>query len=153
MRLACAVLGLVVAWARPARADGSMLNFSVGPVFAIKLNGAGEWPAVIGLEGGVGIGPERINLGFEHRADHDAGYAEFDPWFVIGGTVGVAVDDDGTRHVVAGAWEGIPVAGFEGSCNEWQDMVTLAGGYRYTGVHELYLTIKAGRIDGSICNH
>jgi hypothetical protein len=150
MRLVVLAVVLVAAFASPARADGDLLNFSIGPVFALKLSGPGSSP-VIGIEAGVGYGPERINLGFEHRSDHDAGYVELDPWYIIGGTLGIAIDDENKAHGVGGVWEGIPVAGFEGGCSGWQNMVTLAGGYRYTGVHELFLTLKAGRIDGKVC--
>ena len=31
------------------------------------------------------------------------------------------------------------------------EQLTLAGGYRYAGRHELYFTLKAGRMDGSVC--
>ncbi|HTL32052.1 MAG TPA: hypothetical protein VL326_02940 [Kofleriaceae bacterium] len=147
-----AVLALATLVALPSRAhaDGDLLNYSIGPVFGIKLTGPGDWP-VIGLEAGVGYGPERINVGFEHRSDHDAGYIELDPWYIIGGSIGFAVDDENKAHGLAGLWEGVPVAGFDGGCNDWQNMTYIAGGYRYTGVHELFITIKAGRIDGSVC--
>jgi hypothetical protein len=150
MRLALLVGVFAVSWARPARADNDLANYSIGPVFAIKLGGHGDWP-VLGLEAGAGYGPERINLGFEHRADHDAGYIELDPWYIVGGSLGFAVDDEGKTHGVGGVWEGVPIAGFDGGCSGWQNMVTLAGGYRYTGVHELFVTVKAGRIDGKPC--
>lgn len=153
MRHVVLVVLLVAAFASPVRAeDGDLLNFSIGPVVGLKLSGKGDHPFIVGFEGGVGYGPERINLGFEHRADHDAGYVELDPWYIVGGTIGVAIDDENVTHAVAGVWEGFPVAGLDGgNCGDWRSVVTLAGGYRYTGVHELFVTIKAGRIHGTLC--
>src|ERR1043165_1755440 len=141
MRLVMLVVLALGVLSSPARADdGDLLNYSIGPLLGIKLSGPGDWP-IIGIEGGVGYGPERINVGFEHRSDHDAGYLEFDPWYIVGGSFGFAVDDENKTHGLAGIWEGVPVAAFNGGCNDWQNMVTLSGGYRYTGVHELFVTI------------
>ena len=51
---------------------------------------------------------------------------------------------------VLGIWEGLPLDN-HGGCSGWHDQITISGGYRYTGVHELYLTIKAGMMNGNVC--
>ncbi|HUS28619.1 MAG TPA: hypothetical protein VMZ53_08920 [Kofleriaceae bacterium] len=152
MRLVVLAVVLVAVFASPARADdGDLLNYSIGPVFGIKLSGPGDWP-VIGIEGGVGYGPERINVGFEHRSDHDVGYIELDPWYLIGASIGFTVNEKNETTGLFGLWEGLPLKGMDrGSCYGWRNMVTIAGGYRYTGVHELFVTVKGGRIDGQLC--
>jgi hypothetical protein len=151
MRLVVLAVVMIVAWPSSARADDDLLNFTIGPVFALRLSGPEGSKGVIGIEGGVGYGPERINIGFEHRSDHDVGYVEFDPWYIIGGTLGVAINDENEASGVFGVWEGLPIAGFEGSCSGWHNIATIAGGYRYTGVHELFVTLKAGRMNGNVC--
>jgi hypothetical protein len=151
MRLALLVLVLL---SNVARADdGDLANVLVGPVIGVRLSGGepGSSPLVVGLEGGVGYGPERVNVGFEHRSDHDFTYVEFDPWYIVGGSFGFGVDDNGDTHGVVGVWEGLPIIGNNASCNGWHTSVTIAGGYRYTGVHELYLTAKAGQMRGNVC--
>jgi len=145
------VIGVLVAMGSPARADNELANWLVGPVVGIRLSGPPNDRTIIGLEGGVGAGPERLNLGFEHRSDHDFGYLEIDPWYILGGTFGVGMDDAGKASAVLGVWEGIPIADNNASCTGWHSEITLAGGYRYTGVHELYITLKAGRMNGNVC--
>jgi len=152
MRLVVIVVVLLAAFASPARADDDLLNYTIGPVFAVRVGGhASGSAAIVGLEAGVGYGPERINIGFEHRSDHDAGYIEIDPWYLLGGSFGIAIDDTSKATAIGGVWEGLPIAGFGGNCSGWHNIATLAGGYRYTGVHELFVTIKAGRMDGNVC--
>lgn len=144
---------LVVTTTRANAGGDDLANWLVGPVVGIRLGharGASGSVAIVGLEGGVGYGPERINLGFEHRSDHDFGYIEIDPWYFFGGTLGFGINDDGNVDGVAGIWEGIPLSNFK-SCTDWHPQLTLSGGYRYTGVHELYLTIKAGEMHGNVC--
>jgi len=143
------VLVVVLAMPAVARADGDLENFLIGPVFGIVVGGKGG--AAIGVEGGAGLGPERINVGFDHRVGKDFFYAEIDPWLYLGGTLGVGIEGDGkTLHPVLGAWEGYPLI-MPSGCSDWGTAVTIAGGYRYTGVHELYLTIKAGQMHGNVC--
>ncbi|TMQ11935.1 MAG: hypothetical protein E6J91_21895 [Deltaproteobacteria bacterium] len=150
MRTLAITIALLVASGARAEADGT--NWLVGLVFGIRLNGPGGAGGVIGVEGGVGAGPERINLGFEHRAGKTLGYLEVDPWFVVGGTLGLAIDSDGNPEPVLGLWEGAPLK--LPSCGigreHYDTTISIAGGYRYTGVHELYITIKAG-ISQPIC--
>jgi hypothetical protein len=148
MRLALIVVVLAIAAApSPAHADDNLENWLIGPVLGVRLGGGGG--AILGVEGGGGFGPERFNLGFEHRSDHDVYYAEIDPWYLIGGTIGVGVTDKGDAVPVLGLWEGFPLNG--GSCTGWHDQLTISGGYRYTGVHELYVSVKAGRMQGEFC--
>jgi hypothetical protein len=128
---------------------GDSENWLIGPVIGLRLGGG--FGGVFGVEGGYGLGPERINLGFEHRADKMFYYVEADPWYLVGGTLGIGVEEDGRIRPVLGVWEGIPL-NFNGDCNGgWHTQLTLAVGYRYTGVHELYATVKAGRMNGDFC--
>jgi len=147
MRAAIVVLALLCC--RAASAGDSLENWLAGPVVGVKLGPHGG--LVIGVEGGGGVGPERFNLGFEHRDDHDVGYIEVDPWYLVGGTFGIGVQDDGKVKPVLGAWEAVPLAISGTGCDGWRQVIVLSGGYRYTGVHELYLSLKAGWMDGTIC--
>lgn len=142
--LAITVVCLLVSW-RPADADGT--NVLIGPVLGLRLGGPAGSVGVFGIEGGVGNGPERLNLGFEHRADKMFGYIELDPWLVLGASLGVGVDSDGNPQPVLGLWEGVPLKlpGCEISPGRYDTAVSIAAGYRYTGVHELYVTVKAGK--------
>ena len=133
--------------------DGDLTNFLVGPVLGVRIGGGepGTSPLILGVEGGAGYGPERFNLGFEHRSDHDFGYVEFDPWYILGGSFGFGVNENGETNGVIGVWEGLPIMGNDASCSGWHSSVTISGGYRYTGVHELYVSVKAGQMRGNIC--
>jgi hypothetical protein len=149
-----AVLHLVVALAaltatgHRAHADDNIMNFLVGPVLGVRLSGDSGERAVVGIEGGIGWGPERINLGVEHRADLWLYYAELDPWLLVGGSFGVGVDSAGDSHGIVGGWEGIPLGGEflhgHAGCPRHLSAITVATGLRYTGVLELYVTVKAG---------
>ena len=146
--MAAAAVAGMLALPSLARA-GDQENFLIGPLFGFVLGGKGG--AVFGIEGGAGVGPERVNLGYSHRQDKGLFYIELDPWLYVGGTLGIGVEDDGkTFHPVLGVWEGYPVIQ-PTSCSDWGNTVTIAGGYRYTGVHELYVTIKAGQMQGRFC--
>jgi len=132
-----------------AAEDGE--NWLVGPVLGVRLGAGAGSPLVFGAEGGYGLGPERFNLGFEYRSEKLFFYGELDPWYILGGSFGVGVDEDGEAHPVLGVWEGIPILPLSPPCSSWHNQVTLSGGYRYTGVHELYLSVKAGKLDGGFC--
>lgn len=148
MRAAIVVLSLL--WCGTANAGNNLANWLFGPVVGVQLGGKGG--IVLGVEGGGGYGPERFNLGFEHRAgDIDMGYIEVDPWYIVGGTFGFGVQNDGKVQPVLGFWEGLPVAESSTACDGWRRVITISGGYRYTGVHELYLSLKAGWMDGAVC--
>jgi len=139
---------IAVMIAAGARADAdSLRNALIGPVFGLRLGGHAGPRGVIGVEGGVGVGPERINLGFEYRDDKLFWYGELDPWYLIGVSLGIGVDSDGEAHGVLGVWEGVPLVlpGCEVRGDDFGRAVTLSGGYRWTGVHELYVSMKAGQ--------
>jgi hypothetical protein len=145
---ALVILAVVLA---PGIAAADTENWLAGPLLGVRL-GAGPGSALVfGVEGGLGVGPERFNLGFEHRSQKMFYYGEIDPWYVLGGTFGFGADEDGEVHPVLGVWEGLPILPKNLPCSGWFNLVTLSGGYRYTGVHELYLSVKAGRMNGSIC--
>lgn len=144
IRMLVMVVSLLVV--SPTRVDAEAKNWLVGPVLGIRLGGHAGSRGVLGIEGGVGFGPERVNLGVEQRDGKLFGYLELDPWLLIGASIGLGVDSDSQVHPVLGVWEGIPFKLGNDPCysNKYQAEVTVAVGYRYTGVHELYVTVKAG---------
>jgi hypothetical protein len=138
--------------ASPAAADGSWQNLLIGPLIGYRVGGPDGSRAIYGVEGGFGVGPERLNLGLETRNHVTFAYIEIDPWFVVGGSLGVGADSEGAVQPVLGLWEGLPIASFgRPDCviqrSATSSVVTLAFGYRYTGVHELYSTLKVGILD------
>ena len=131
-------------------AHAEIANVLVGPVLGIRLGGPPGDRLIIGVEGGAGWGPERFNLGFTRRLDKMFYYVELDPWYIVGASLGVGVDSEGQTYGVAGVWEGFPLVFPDCEGSGYFRAVTISGGYRYTGVHELYLTPKAG-VSESIC--
>jgi len=144
MRVIVITIALLVASSTGADADG--INVLAGPIIGLHFGGSSDSHSVFGIEGGVGLGPERANLGFEYRDRKSFGYIELDPWYILGVSLGAGIDSDGAFHPVAGIWEGIPLKfpDCEESSTRFQATVTLSAGYRYTGVHEIYLSLKAG---------
>lgn len=144
MRVLMIAIALLVISSTRVDADG--VNVLAGPVFGLHFGGATNSHSVFGFEGGAGLGPERVNLGFEYRDRKGFGYVELDPWYILGVSLGAGIDSDGALHPVGGIWEGIPLKfpDCEESNTGFQPTVTLSAGYRYTGVHEIYLSIKAG---------
>jgi len=148
--VAAIAVTLVATAAAPARAENNFMNFLVGPVIGFRISGpSSDDHAVLGVEGGIGWGPERINLGIDHRAGRSLYYIEFDPWLIVGGSFGLGVDSAGEQHGIIGLWEGVPLGGeflkhHVGCPSRFLSALTLAGGVRYTGVLEIYLTLKAG---------
>jgi hypothetical protein len=128
-----------------AHADsGQTRNFLAGPVLGVAF-GHHETSLVLGVEGGVGIGPERLNLGAVNRDRHGFVYLELDPWYIVGGSLGLGVDtDSGEVSGLVGVWEGVPVRGLDCNGLGYRFAATLSVGVRYTGVVELYVAPKVG---------
>ena len=100
---------------------------------------------------------------------HSANYAALEPWYLVGGTLGLSSDPyDGGHNAVLGLWEGGPLRSWEisrngvrqpeDSCDERSSnelMVTLAAGYRWmAGMHQFYITPKVGYLynkSGNFC--
>jgi hypothetical protein len=165
MRIGGTIVGLLVVAAvaavqpSSARADERRYeNVMVGPLFGFRLSGPSGHRGIIGVEGGVGLGPERLNGGHTWRRGETFTYVELDPWYLIGGTLGVGRASTGDWSPVIGVWEGIPILGGESNrhCDAvpddgWHATVTASAGYRYAGVHELYVTVKGGAMNGYVC--
>ncbi|HUQ01489.1 MAG TPA: hypothetical protein VM261_03290 [Kofleriaceae bacterium] len=151
MRRVAAILlaaGVVAAVAFPSTAHADEdWNWLVGPLVGVRLGGVKDGSrAIYGIEGGAGLGPERLNVGITRRLDQTFAYVELDPWYLIGGTLGFGGElESGELFPVVGVWEGIPLKYPDCAGAGLHPAVTLAGGYRWTGVHELYVTMKAGR--------
>ena len=120
----------------------------VGPVLGLRLGSEPGGRALFGVEGGIGAGPQRLNLGVEFGNRIPAFYFQLDPWFLLGLSLGGALDLNESRsfHPVVGIWEGVPVGNVqcEGTGHRNVFLMSLALGYRYNGVHELYFTPNAG---------
>lgn len=150
--LAIAALVLV---ATPAYAedssDDAVFNALAGPVLGLHWGGGRPAGLAAGLEGGVGWAPwVRVNLGFEQRGDGPWFYGSVDPWFLVGATVGYGRYGHGRGDGMVGLWEGIPLAAPGCGDHGLGAAASLAIGYRYNGVHELYATIKGG-ISERVC--
>jgi hypothetical protein len=158
-RFGSVACGLVLCSVATARADYEA-SVMAGPVIGIRLGATRGSRLAFGLEGGAGLMPShfpqagsgalngtaRLNIGFERSGDRLLAYIELDPWLLVGGTLGVGLDDHGVVPVV-GAWEGVPLIYQAYDCDPlggWGTALTAAFGYRFTGEHELYLTVKAG---------
>ena len=146
MRVRVLMIAIALLVGSSTRADADGVNVLAGPILGLQFGGATDSHSVFGIEGGVGLGPERVNLGFEYRDRKAFGYVEIDPWYIFGISLGAGIDSAGALHPVGGVWEGIPLKFPD--CKEtnsrFQTTVTLSAGYRYTGVHEIYFSVKAG---------
>jgi hypothetical protein len=138
------LVAVLVLWGSRAEADDGT-NMLIGPVLGIVFGGHSGSRSLIGIEGGVGFGPERLNVGLEHRDGKLFGYVEVDPWLILGGSLGVGIDSDRVISPILGVWEGLEIRGPGCNSGTTGAMVTVAAGYRFAGVHELYITVKAGR--------
>jgi hypothetical protein len=149
---------LVVALAGVSNAGAEELvdccNVLVGPVLGVAFGGEKEGHGLIGIEGGVGAGPERLNLGTQYRDGETFTYVELDPWFWVGGSLGVGYGTRTGGHGILGLWEGVPGRGYENCERDSRFAMTLSLGYRWTGVHEIYLAPKVGyTYERAICTH
>ena len=143
MRIIVAVLA-IMAWTNLAEAShGNDGNIMAGPILGLSHAPDG-WRLQLGVEGGVGAGPERLNAGFEQRAGKLFTYLELDPWLLLGGSFGVGVDEDGDVHPVLGIWEGTPLRSYPCGNGSWIFMASLSVGIRYSGAWEIYAAPKAG---------
>ena len=139
------MLVMLILAASPAHADAN--NYLAGPILGVAW-GRGDATLLVGVEGGVGRSmthdslPWRFNGGIQHRARELYGYVEFAPWYFVGGSLGLGIGTDSGLTGLVGLWEGAPLV-YPG-CNERGAVVSISVGYRYTGVHELYIAPKAG---------
>lgn len=122
---------------------GPMLGWVEDEGLSVGWEISGTWGIPL-LHASVG-GSYRLEAPGGTRAVH---YLAWEPWFVIGGTLGVAIDDDGVATGAIGAWEAGPIW-----IHELRDQraseavpaiaVTLAIGWRLmAGRHEIYVTPK-----------
>jgi len=125
--------------------DANGRNILVGPILGWKPGGKSG--LIVGVEGGVGCGTMRLNAGFEYRDHKGLTYVEFDPWFLLGASFGLGVDTDGELTGIIGTWEAVPLV-YQTCRHDTQTIAMLSFGYRYTGVHELYISVKAGELAG-----
>ena len=151
MRFMLAV-AVIITSVTSARADlcneHTSRTILAGPVVGL-LRGKHAGP-VVGFEGGVGCGPMRLDLGFEHRDHKGLGYVALDAWHGLGATFGLGLDTGGVIQGIGGVWEGVPTH-FPTCRPDNQTAVLFSFGYRFTGVHELFVSLKAGRIERASC--
>jgi hypothetical protein len=91
-------------------------------------------------------GGDRRTLAYAH-------YLAFEPWFYIGGTLGLAADDRGDARGVYGLWEAAPMALGDrrifSSGDQLLWAVSLSIGWRGFGsTHQIYLSPKLWRMRG-----
>lgn len=131
---------------RAAHADHKFpTSTMVGPLFGIAWGKEHKAHPTAGIEGGIGLHELVIfNVGSTWRGDELFSYAELDGWLFLGGTFGFG---HGTRdgwQAVAGIWEPLPIVKeIDPGCDD-ATLVVFSVGYRYTGLHELYITGKYG---------
>jgi hypothetical protein len=82
------------------------------------------------------------NAGLTWRDSELFSYVELDGWYAVGATAGFGYGSRGEWQAVLGVWEVVPLAD-NGSCNN-KEMVVASFGYRWTGLHELYVAGKYG---------
>jgi hypothetical protein len=117
----------------------------IGPLFGIAWGPKHRAHLTGGIEGGIGIDELLVfNVGSTWRGDELFSYVELDGWYLVGGTVGVG---HGTRdgwQPVVGVWEPLPYfEEVDPGCDD-AELIVFSVGYRYTGLHEVYVTGKYG---------
>jgi hypothetical protein len=154
-------------WLVPsARADLYDYDLAAGPVIAMRDDGG----LALGWELGGAFGHDlasrvlsRVNVGGSYalfgtsnRGAEDLSvvhYVVWEPWFIVGGTLGVAIDKGARVHPAFGAWEGFPIPLSTDdeidSRSPHRIFLSIAFGFRWWGtdVNEFYLTPKIGLSD------
>jgi hypothetical protein len=136
---------LVVSSAGQARADnwdgwgtGPVLGYAFDRGFSLGWELSGGTTHLL-VRGATGVfyrpgaeGPHEIGL-----------YVAYEPWWFLGGTLGVAVSNEGPKGVY-GVWEGMGLPrGYRAEQDHPQTLLTLTLGWRGIGTtHELYFTPK-----------
>lgn len=152
MRWGLVLAGVIAALAamssRAARADHKFpTSQMVGPLFGIAWGGdeKREPHLTAGIEGGIGLHELLVfNAGATWRGDELFSYVELDGWFFLGGTLGFGHGTRTGSQAVLGVWEMLPyVKEIDGGCDD-ATLVVFSAGYRWTGMHELYVTGKYG---------
>jgi hypothetical protein len=130
---------------RPAQADnwdgwgaGPVLGYAFDRGFSFGWEFSGG-TTNLALRGATGV---FYRPGAEDP--HEIGlYVAYEPWVVVGGTLGFAVSNEGAKSLY-GLWEGLgrPL-GYYAERDYPQTLVTLTLGWRRIGTtHELYFTPK-----------
>ena len=109
----------------------------------------------LGVEGGAGWESDKDplflngNVGFSYRFEGDdgdlVGYAVFEPWSYVGLTVGGAMGSRSGAEGVVGVWDGVALPLRDLRCSpdrKGPTWLSLAVGYRWAGLHEIYFTPK-----------
>jgi hypothetical protein len=155
---------LVAALATDAHAEEDAASWLAGPLlgFSWSKSTDAERPThggyrsakgFVGLEAGVGLWMERLNVGISNRAGEVFSYVELDPWLYLGASFGYGYGSETGPHPIIGIWEGVPIPLREGeSCSDRATVLTISAGLRWTGAIELYLAPKIGTVPG-ICIH
>jgi hypothetical protein len=155
--MATAVLTALAGSAPVARADGGE-GFGFGLVIGYSDNRS--WS--VGWEAGANTGGPllKLSLGGSYRVDGESRdplaihYVAFEPWLIVGGTVGVAVTNEPEVRVAYGLWEGFAIplegdlwGGTAGDDEHPQSLLfTFAFGWRGFGAtQQFYFTPKLWR--------
>jgi hypothetical protein len=148
-RVTCAVValgGLGLASA-PAHAEKDPESTLIGPVFGLTWGRGRLLHATLGGEAGFTIAPlVSVNAGVTWRDQELFAYGELDGWFVVGATAGVGYGTRSEWSPVVGVWELAPL-GIDDGCQRETGFV-ISAGYRWTGLHELYVAPKYGEVEG-----
>lgn len=151
--VAAVVVGIVAGDASPASANHESETFPtsslIGPVVGWTWGGGARPQGLVGVEAGLGFNLLLYaNAGLTLRNDEVFAYAELDGWLLIGATAGFGYGTKSEWQPVLGVWEALPVQVGEPSCSN-QRVLVISAGYRWTGMHELYVAPKYGMTEVS----
>lgn len=119
---------------------------SAGPTVGISWGTGVPAHLIVGLEAGVGFNALLYaNGGVTYRNHELFSYVELDGWFLVGGTLGFGYGTFSEWQAVAGIWEALPLSD-NGPCSKTQ-IVSVSFGYRWTGLHEIYVAGKYGEYE------